>query len=256
MKCKFCGSNIDIESDVCPHCGMKKSQFQEHRKAMGRYDRAFQNTRDTVVDENRKFSSKAGYITVICILVVAILILLICRAQIYDIYRLSKGADLLREADVHTAKLNELEEAGHYEEFHEYYLENQLYYLDDVDPYSEYSLLYLLSGNYEDAMMHLSALVFPAESDTTSAKDHLEYFVESYDYLIKDYHNYAVEQHIVYDERCYSEKHMESMETMVQNLHQFLIVYLGIDENRIEEFENESNAHRVVMLEEEGAIYE
>lgn len=258
MKCEFCGSNIDIESDVCPYCGMKKSQFQEHRKAMKRYDRAFRRTRDTVVEQNRKFSRKAGAITIICILAAAILILLICRIQIYDIYRFSKNISLMREADEHTAKLDKLEETGHYEEFADYYLENELYFVDDKAPYSEYSLLFLLASDYEDAVTQLSALLFPTETDTVLPGDRLEYFVESYDRMVKNYNTYVAdrETQLHYDESCYLEKHLDSMDAMIQNLHQFLTAYFGIDEDRIEEFQKESNAHRIMMLEEEGMLRE
>lgn len=41
MKCEFCGANIDIESPVCPHCGMQKKQFEQHRSDMNRFRQDF-----------------------------------------------------------------------------------------------------------------------------------------------------------------------------------------------------------------------
>lgn len=87
MKCEFCGYNIDIKSDVCPFCGMKKSQFEEHRKAMKQYDSDFRTTQETVARKNQKFSSDAARITIICALIIGILILFICTIQNYSIYR-------------------------------------------------------------------------------------------------------------------------------------------------------------------------
>ena len=69
MKCEFCGANIDIESPVCPHCGMQKRQFEQHRSDMNRFQQEFQYVRDDVVEENKRFSKKASYITVLCVLI-------------------------------------------------------------------------------------------------------------------------------------------------------------------------------------------
>ena len=76
MKCEFCGANIDIESPVCPHCGMQKRQFEQHRSDMNRFRQEFQYVRDDVVEENKRFSKKASYITVLCVLIAINLLLL------------------------------------------------------------------------------------------------------------------------------------------------------------------------------------
>lgn len=253
MKCEFCGANIDIESDICPYCGMKKEQFQEHRRAMGNYARSFQQTKDTVVEQNRSFSRKAGAIAVICVLIVAILGLICCRMNMYEISRTIKQAKLMREASIHTARLDELEQAGRYEEFAQYYSEHYLHYVDDEAPYAQYQMVYSFATEYEIAVSELTRLVMSDdETYAESSAYTMEYFVESYNYLINEYQLYIIEKddQTRYDESCYSKTHLASINAMRQNLNQLIVSCLGVSEDQIEQFENESNAHRIIMLEE------
>ncbi|MGN0130958.1 MAG: hypothetical protein ACI4AA_00800 [Lachnospiraceae bacterium] len=252
MKCEFCGANIDIESEVCPFCGMKKSQFEKHRKDMGRYSRAFHATRDTVVEENRKFSSKAASITIISILIVAILILLIGILQCYDIHKAVLTSKLMRNSDTYISKLDEYESSGNFEAFASYYEENSLYYADDKSPYSQYQLLYYMSSNYSDALQSLFYLRYPVEANSTSQSRQIEYFLTYYEYFQNYYNDYmdSTESTYYYDKGCFSEKHMASAESMWQNMNHLIISYLGVSEDQIEDFQNANTAHRTIMLEE------
>ena len=74
-QCPFCGAPLTVEGDYCPNCGSKKQQFTEHRQKMKAYKMAFDETRNTVVAENKRDSKKAALIAVIAVLVALILIL-------------------------------------------------------------------------------------------------------------------------------------------------------------------------------------
>lgn len=252
MKCEFCGANIDIESEVCPFCGMKKSQFVKHRKDMNRYNRAFHETRSNVVEENQKFSSKAASITVISLLIVVILILLIGILQCHDIHKAVQTAQIMRNADTYIAQLDEYETAGSYEAFSAYYEENSLYYVDDRAPFSEYRLLFYMSDYYSSALQSLSYLCHPVESSYTTQSSQIEYFLKDYQYFQDYYRDYIqnTEPKYYWDEACFSEKHIASIETMWQTMNSLIVSYLGISEDQIEDFQNANNAHRTIMLEE------
>jgi hypothetical protein len=255
MKCEFCGSNIDIETDVCPYCGMKKSQFEEHRRAMGEYADAFRNTQENVVKKNQKFSANAASITVLCLLVIAILIVSICNVQNYAIYHHVTKARINRHAAAYTAKLDELEAAGDYEGFNHYFEANSLEYVSNGSdcPVADYILLYRLSSYYTYAIETISNLRTLDFTDNELNMEHQrEYLVEYYQEFISCYNRVTNDRESLsfYSEGNFSQTHLDSMEAMLQNLNSFIVTYMGIDESEIEEFQNQTKAHQLIMLEE------
>jgi hypothetical protein len=254
MKCEFCGSNIDIETEVCPYCGMKKSQFEEHRRAMGQYADAFRTTQETVVEENQKFSKNAASITVLCLLVIAILIVIVCISRDYEIYHYFTELKISHHANTYIAQLDALEQAGDYEAFAEYFDANSLYYASDTDgPLDDYQLMYWFTSQYSDAIGIISYLQTHDFTDNESDQYHqLEYLVTDYQYFITYYNRIETDRESLsyYSEGNFSQTHLDSIDTMLQNLNNFIVTYMGIDESQIDEFQNQTQAHQLIMLEE------
>ena len=115
MKCEFCGANIDIESPVCPHCGMQKQQFEQHRSDMNRFQYEFQTVKEGVVEENKRFSKNASYITAICVLLILNLVLIVGHFMNWDIYKYIRAKDINKHMNEHIQMLEQYEEAGEFE---------------------------------------------------------------------------------------------------------------------------------------------
>lgn len=47
-KCPFCGGELTINGDFCPHCGSDKTQFEEHRAKMKSFEKDFKKTKKMV----------------------------------------------------------------------------------------------------------------------------------------------------------------------------------------------------------------
>lgn len=256
MKCEFCGYSIDIESDVCPFCGMKKSQFEEHRKAMKQYDSDFRTTQETVVRKNQKFSSDAARITIICALIIGILVLFICTIQNYSIYRSIYRHKLNLAPKKYYAQLEAYEKAGDYEAFDNYYNTNNLHYAERENILYEYAVLSRFTSAYTWAVSSVSDYIQATEAaDTERQQRCLEYFLSYYSSFQKycDLYDIANASDITgdsYDKDALSPKHVASIEDMRYKLNRLVINYLGIDESRIETFQNETSAHQTIMIEE------
>ena len=52
MKCKFCGSNLGIEDEFCPHCGKPNDQFEGNRAEMKEYKEEFEKTKEEVKESS------------------------------------------------------------------------------------------------------------------------------------------------------------------------------------------------------------
>ena len=76
MKCNFCGSNLGIEDEFCPHCGKPNDQFEGNRAEMKEYKEEFEKTKEEV-KESSKTNSRIGRLIVIGVLSFIIIAMLI-----------------------------------------------------------------------------------------------------------------------------------------------------------------------------------
>lgn len=79
MKCKFCGSNLGIEDELCPHCGKPNDQYEGNRTEMKEYREEYEKTKEDV-KESSKTNSRLGRIIVIGILLSVILAMAIATS--------------------------------------------------------------------------------------------------------------------------------------------------------------------------------
>lgn len=91
MKCKKCGSNLDIDTAVCPYCGTENPVAKKHREDMERFEKDYRATKDEVIKNTGKFNQKAFKITAIAVtvafLTLSILLVGFNNAIAYRVYR-------------------------------------------------------------------------------------------------------------------------------------------------------------------------
>ena len=258
MKCEFCGANIDIESPVCPHCGMQKRQFEQHRSDMNRFRQEFQYVRDDVVEENKRFSKKASYITVLCVLIAINLLLLVGISANYSIYHFFNEKNVERHASQHAKVLDQFETDGEFERLYYYYSENNLYYGDDTY-LAEYNVLYRFCASYESFTNNLPFFTIkdygPDYYTDENRLQRVEYVVEAYDQLSKLYEQVLNQDpYLSYDHpEVFEQKHMDSYQQMMDNMDNYLMTYCHFDEEKLAQFKETSKTRQILMLEE---VYE
>lgn len=267
MKCEFCGANIDIESPVCPHCGMQKRQFEQHRSDMNRFQNEFRTIRDGVVEENKRFSKKASYITVICVLVILNLILIVGLFMNWDIYQYITSKDINKHMNEHIQTLEQYEASGEFEAFYSYYQINDLQYCDRDTPLEEYRLLQRFCSNYDyimSALPYVSIKGYAPDSYVSyvHTESQMEAIVEAYNSMVKLYNDYVLNEKYrsMYPESAFNQKHIDSYETMIENTEHFLMTYCEWDNEQLDEFRTTSKARQILMIEEsyekEGITHE
>ena len=50
MKCAYCGANLQIEDEKCPHCGRDNPHYIKHRSDMQAYQADYRNTKQEVLE--------------------------------------------------------------------------------------------------------------------------------------------------------------------------------------------------------------
>lgn len=76
MKCKNCGSNLEIENAYCPYCGRENPFAKKHRDDMKKYASDYNSTKDEVISRSRNVNTKAVKAAVIALTVAAFIALL------------------------------------------------------------------------------------------------------------------------------------------------------------------------------------
>ncbi len=79
MKCKNCGSNLDIDTAVCPFCGTPNPVAEKHREDMARFEKDYRHTKAEVIGNSKKFNGRTFRVAAIAVTVafVAISVLLV-----------------------------------------------------------------------------------------------------------------------------------------------------------------------------------
>ena len=85
MKCKYCGYNIGLEDEYCPHCGKLNEQAATHIADMKHYEEDYEKTKESVVTKSAKFNARTGRMAVIAVLLMIIVILLGVAARYSDV---------------------------------------------------------------------------------------------------------------------------------------------------------------------------
>lgn len=257
MKCEFCGATIDIESPVCPHCGMQKKQFAKHRRDMNIFKQEFDTVKEGVVEENKRFSKKASYITAICGLVILNLVLIICVASNYQIYKYFLAKDINKHVAEHIKVLDAYEAEGNYDGITFYYEAQSLYYgdRDRNKPLGEYTLLHRFCEQYSTFIMYLPEVSIkgyaPNNYDANRIEQRIEFVVEAYNNIIRMYDQYITDEkaRVSYSEKAYSEKHMKSYDDIIAGMDALLQTYCEFDDAQLEEFKTSSKANQILMIE-------
>lgn len=90
MKCKYCGNNLGIEDEFCPHCGKENSQAAKHIADMKNYKEDYDRTKDEVIEKSTKFNSRVARIAIIAVLILIVAVLLIINDSYSDFEKREK----------------------------------------------------------------------------------------------------------------------------------------------------------------------
>ena len=262
-KCIFCGANIDIKADVCPHCGMKKVQFEQHREDMHRFSADYEKTKEEAVNRNVRFTSRVTYALIISVLVAACLLVALAITQNNQIFRVVNKRKNEGNYNTVTAHLEELLEAEEYDRFYEYIEDLHLYsnIRDDSSRYSEYEYLYEVSTYYQSNMRMLYAMASMGNkndftyihSEPSERAKQVQRMAESFSDLKERYEKglaYEDERYPRFTKEAVSERRLETAHEMYENVVDMYAYCFHMSDEERDMFENGSLSQRISIMEE------
>ena len=151
MKCKYCGYNIGIEEEYCPHCGNKNEQAARHIADMEQYKADYEQTKESVISKSTKINARTARIAIIALMVLIVAVMLIAIGNYsdfdkrYDSSREKAAKEVEKQKSNITATLEEMEEHRDYTAMNYFVLNHQL---RSNDNYSDYSRVFTAAISY------------------------------------------------------------------------------------------------------------
>lgn len=241
MKCEFCGANLKIDDQACPYCGQENPNAKQHRQDMKRFRHEFNATKKDVYATTRRFSKMTVRATIISVLIALNLLLLFGQATSWSLGRVITKSRIQVHAKTHEAMLSRLEEERQFMGLDAYYEENRLYYHSDFYYYRQ---VYRSCENYGYIYENLMEL-----QNSENSYREPEDFLKEISNLLESVYGYRDESRR-WNEEEFSEKHIETMMAVEDQVHQLLAVYCHVPLETVETFPELSAARRQIILEE------
>lgn len=240
MKCRYCGGNIGLEDNVCPHCGRPNELAQQHLQDMKQYSEEFAETREGVYKATRRFTGVAVRAIVLSALVAAVLVMLFLTANAYSLAQGAKERDAKRNAASYKQRMDEMLAAGDYRGVANFVEAHYIYFW--LAEYEEYEQIIDLSEMYNYAVQYLMNSQLDGAEEM--ALDEIGYFASA----LPDFYRKMDSER--YGSGVDREKTDRAIAGMCENLNALMKVYLGLTDEEIEEQKTMTDARRTVFFQD------
>ncbi|MBR5348809.1 MAG: hypothetical protein IK125_06195 [Lachnospiraceae bacterium] len=241
MKCYSCGGEVSLTDEKCPYCGRSLKETAGHREDKKQYEQRSEKAKGKLA------KAISGHIPIVISAAVMILLIIgICvAAYIKDnAYHFRSDAarrESVKKYDEYTVKINEYLNAGDYTGFAAFKEYHNI--AEYEEPYDDLNLLWdvvqdytRLVSNVEDAMMYgPEARRYSPETDIFNCRSAIDNFYHDF-----EYHRSEIEK----------DKYSEYMLDMKKKADLILKIYLGIGEDKLDDFLAGSINEKEAYLEE------
>ena len=248
MKCKNCGGEIRLEDLYCPYCGGPNEEAHMHARDMQHYRRAFQQTRQDVIERAGTQSRRAIRIAAVAFLAVAIGVNVFLQANSYALNRMFRDSALKRNIPAYVARLNAFLEEEDYIGFSAFCSNKGLSMYDK--PFEDYYVIYRTASDYKYAVEELMQLINPGRYSSNDyvmkyASEQIQSFYEDLD----------PEKYSYYDnyDTPFVQKHLENMADAMDAL---CIAYLDMTPEEAHGLRSMTRGNRIILIERGIANYE
>lgn len=241
MKCEYCGGNMSLEDERCPHCGQLNKHAQQHIKDMKHYKGEFEQTREGVYESTRKYTQATVRMIIIAVLVIVIVILGVVYSNVWSFGRMIAQSDAKRNYKEYSANLDKYMEEEDFWALARFQTEHAV---GNLDLYKDYYPIMRAAGNYCDVCDYIMRIATPPKYDDrqqniTYLNENLDYF-----YIACDLERYS------YIDNIDREENIMAINCMKQNIRNLLKTYCNFTEEDVTQFESLSKAKRGALLEE------
>lgn len=246
MICNKCGRQIGIEDKKCPYCGTENQFALKHAKNMQNYEKKFDSTGNKVIDTAKKtgrFASKAVIIVILILIIVATMIVSSYNYTDHDGGEDKKREQAARNTTENMTQIEDLLEKGQYVEAYEYMKAHGV--LDyDADAYKGLKGFGYVADSYCKCIENFEEMVYCSPDP-----DYFDNF-DSHSYGFCLYIDSFYQTYDTWKDSNSCQEYREYIYDMEAQLRGVMKVYLGMDDQEIEEFLELSEAKKAVRLEE------
>lgn len=242
MKCNYCGGNLSLEDEKCPHCGRINQEARQHIQDMKRYSGEFEETKQDVYKTTKRYSQISSRVILLAILIALIFV---CFLWDHFYYQISMAI----RRTISNIKLES------YSSVMDDYIENEEYlkltrFVEQKDiavyeeNYRQYEDILAAARSYRNLYLGLIALpqteeeYLPQEAQYLS--DELERF---YRYLSPETYAWEEPHNNVEQEEA-------ALADMKEKVRLLLMTYCGLTDEEIEGMEAMTSSRRAVLIEE------
>ena len=242
MKCEFCAGNLNINDERCPHCDAVNPFYAAHREDMLRIRQSVSKTEDEVKRTTGKFTSSSLYITAISILlllvIISTIVVLNIRSINYEIYR-SRN---IKKAGEYLPIVEEMARNGDYLDLRGFMFNRFEYSYDS--PLKPYTAVESVASYYSSALGHIGSLV--NNNDLNKDPDEIAKDIDKcLENIYKERYERPASRS---DDEAYAPDKIEIMDGIIEQLNALMITYLGVSEEKLEEFPDMTSLQRTVYL--------
>ena len=226
MKCQYCGSNLQIEDAVCPHCGRENPHYIQHRKDMAAYQADYSATKQEVLENASRLNRKTVRITVLAVLVALCAVAAVFCFFADDIRYARQEKEVARNKAYYETVIQDFMKETDATGLYAYTQRNGLAYSDAM---REYDRVYYVSSSYSMFYEYAMELVSEGEENKyyTAAErceDLARYVGNMYEYSEKQ--SYDKEEYFTPDKTAY-------MNAVLEKTHVLLKGYFGLTDEEI-----------------------
>lgn len=240
MKCEFCGGNLSLEDQYCPHCGQMNKHSQEHIREMGRFRKRFESTQDKVYGTTHRYTQLTVRIVLICILIVLTILAVLVGTNAYSVLRDIRKSDTNRKFDEYSAVLDAYMEEGKFEEFNYFREVKQIDWYET--PYESYAPVISAARDYSNIVEGIADMICKSEEE--------EWKPEFLGGVVFSFYDGLDMEEWSWYEGADSEKNREALEKMVNQVEGLLMTYCGLSREQAESLRELNEARITVLLEE------
>lgn len=244
MKCKYCGSNLNIDDETCSFCGKENTHAVQHRKDMKNYGDDYKKTKGLVFEKSGKKASLMAKGTIIAGLIIACFFILFLNSKAYEIRNRVEKVQVKRNLNTHKNNLDKLETDRDFFGFLSYYNKNQIRVSSDL---SEFYIVARMTNEYLSIYDTTMEMLYPSEYSYRTLEKSAEFISDS---IVSFYRWYeSNDDDYYYSPERFSEPHMSAMKEMIDELETFIYVYMNVSEEDIEKFPELSSARIQMIIE-------
>lgn len=242
MKCNYCGGNLSLEDEVCPHCGKFNRDAAQHIQNMRHYQGEFEEAKEEVYTTTRRYSEVAGRVILLAILLALICVGFLAGVFYHTLSGIIQGTITRAKAESYSVILDDYIENEEYQDLYVFAKEKKIYY--ETFSYSEYENVLNAARNYSHACVEIMKFAETESKDITSEAESLAgYLGGFYKAADAEWNTWMGEE----EER---EKSEETLEDMKEKIRLLLVTYCGLTEEEAVEMETMSAARCAILLEE------